>query len=1163
MRIGTHTSFRPTGLARLFLEFRTQNPTPSRKKSLIYPPFRGCCRPSQDNMFYAGGLAVVRAIRIVNDQHSAVQHRKTRMNTHRKDKMDRIHPALRWILRIGMFIAAAMILFLSITAWLIDTQSVKQMIVKEIRQKAGVQMTVQEVRLSVLPRPHVTLAGGNVSIPGRAEINWGALSVYPRLLPLFVGHIQIGRMAVQRPDATITVPGKTEQPGDRQHPPLIAAMMGEAFAPMVASLSAMGEEMEGTIAGGRVTVTLQDKTVIHLTDIDVHIDSSATILSIDLQSRAEFCETIAVKTSIDPRSLKSQGQINLVQLRTHRLPAQWIPAGAVRAGSEPVDLGLTFHVDKADGFQAEVRSTLPMVTVQRGKNQLEIKGQTLAGRFHQDHQGTTVELSELQLDDPQVTLGGTFFSDRNGSGMKVELTGREVDVASIRRAALKLAGDITEVTDTFDIVKGGRLPTFRLTTRGNSFGDMGTLEHMTLTASLLQGEVSVPGVNVAATDVSAEVTLANGMLEASRISARYGNTRVTDGAMRLGLSGDNPPFHLDIGMTADLRQVPPILKQVVSNKRFLKEMDRLGDIGGQARGRLILGDRLETIETTVRVSEFNLSARAVEFAYRLELDGRDFSYSDASVAARHLNGRIHRSDSSRADTAVTRQQGAQWLATFFNLPPMVALRPPLAISDGRFSWDRDGRTAYSGTLTLDDDLELSADVIVAPDELDIRKLAVKDTFSQASVVFNHRVNNDIVFGFNGNLEKTTLQRLLAGGLPVPGSISGGLHGEYVNDQPLKSNVKGRLNARDLDLSGHMGVPVRVRHLSIEGVKDILHLESDMLVQQDHQVTLKGDLNHSPKGLRVDADLYSTGIALDSLAKAFGANKQSDDGVPKKRFWEFPVTGVLRLDADVVTYGPFTWRPLAATVTLTPEKIEVVATDAALCGISTPGTVTFTPDAARLKVTPVAHHQDLDSSVPCLWDKTAKVLGTFDLSGEIEAQGHPRDLPASLAGNIAFSAAKGTIYAGRTFRNIINVLTFLNITEIFRGRIPELKEDGFAFNSITAKLRIKTDSIVLEEGVIDAPSLSAVYNGEIRLADKTLDIAALVAPLKFVDTLVRHTPIVNQIADAIDTVPISLKGDLDDPDIGFLPPAAAAKGLVGIMERTLELPVKMIEKAGSF
>jgi len=75
----------------------------------------------------------------------------------------------------------------------------------------------------------------------------------------------------------------------------------------------------------------------------------------------------------------------------------------------------------------------------------------------------------------------------------------------------------------------------------------------------------------------------------------------------------------------------------------------------------------------------------------------------------------------------------------------------------------------------------------------------------------------------------------------------------------------------------------------------------------------------------------------------------------------------------------------------------------------------------------------------------------------------------------------------------------------------------------------------------------------------MDITALVAPLKTVDFIVNYLPGVNYIlGGSLVSFPVRIKGDLNNPRVTPISPTAVGSGLLGIMKRTLHLPVKMIE-----
>ncbi len=1208
--------------------------------------------------------------------------------------MNRYNKTLRWTLLTIVFIVGAIIIFLALAPRLVNMEPIRKAIIAAISREAGAEIKFQEISLSFLPRPRVDVTNGSFSMPETLRASFKSFSVFPKLFPILTGNIEIGKLFIGEPDVDITVSEKAAQTeGGRKAP--VDKIIQETIAPVVGVITALGKDLDITLANGRVKITRKDKSFIRITDIDVHIVFPSDTLNINFKSKADFCEKIVLKASIHPKAFKSHGKIELFRLRPHRLPANLISAGDMRIEESLVDLSLKFNTDRFDVIQADLEGTLAMLTVQRGKNQFVFKGQALKGRFQMSNKKIDVNLTELKLERPQLTCSGTFSWEQDSGKMRVDLKVIDVDIPSTRQAALKLTGDIAEVKEVFDIIQKGKIPAIRFNTHGHSVQDLGTLENMNLTANLLQGEVFVPGVLINTTGVSAEVALAKGLLSADKIKASYGNTRVLNGSMRLGLSGNKIPFDLNIRLDADLVQVPPLLKQVVKDRRFLDELDRIQDISGRAEGRLILGEMLDDINPAVSVSDFKLSARMLLLPHRLELSGRDFTYNGVLVTLKHLDGRIKNSDFTLEDITINSQKtpvirirsgkgrgnlneiydwlatqqslrkslkdiqaltgsiklsqlelngpldsplkwnyqlagslenilvkshmlqaplsvrrgifmttpemltftgaethimdtsmtvsgvlkgyreglhqaslavqgvigekGDKWLIKTFHLPSHFVLRPPLTLANGRFSWDRHRHSAFAGDLTIDKDLQLSADVLLEGNKIDIKKFFIQDKNSRAVFSFAFDQKKEIDFSFKGNIKKSTVDRLLVDNQNVHGWIKGDLRLKYFKDQPMVSKFEGNLSAQDLILLKHLNIPLKVNSLSIEGVANKFQVAADMYFQQDQRVKMKGNVNYSPQGIVFDTDLHSNGISVDDLLAAVGQNENKKNGVQKSTFWDFPLEGVVRLDAAYVKYGEFAWQPVRATVTLHPEKITVAVGGASLCGIATPGTLTLYPNEVQLSVTPAAKNQDLNTSLPCLGDKTAKFQGSFDLTGEIKGQGHPQDLLKSLSGKIEFNSNGGRIEQGRTFRNISTVLKLLNVTEVFRGKLPDLGEEGFVYNSAKAKIKIENNSIIIEEGVLDGKVMNIVYTGVITLADKKVDGTALVAPLKTVDSIVKHIPIVGYVLGGnLISIAFSLKGDINDPEIGFLPPTAVGEGLVGMMKRTLNLPLKIID-----
>ncbi len=72
---------------------------------------------------------------------------------------------------------------------------------------------------------------------------------------------------------------------------------------------------------------------------------------------------------------------------------------------------------------------------------------------------------------------------------------------------------------------------------------------------------------------------------------------------------------------------------------------------------------------------------------------------------------------------------------------------------------------------------------------------------------------------------------------------------------------------------------------------------------------------------------------------------------------------------------------------------------------------------------------------------------------------------------------------------------------------------------------------------------------------------LVAPFGRVDQLAREVPILGYIVGgALTSVPVGVSGDIRDPRVVPLGPGAVTSEVLGIFERTLKLPVKLITPA---
>ncbi|MBW2122978.1 MAG: AsmA-like C-terminal domain-containing protein [Deltaproteobacteria bacterium] len=270
----------------------------------------------------------------------------------------------------------------------------------------------------------------------------------------------------------------------------------------------------------------------------------------------------------------------------------------------------------------------------------------------------------------------------------------------------------------------------------------------------------------------------------------------------------------------------------------------------------------------------------------------------------------------------------------------------------------------------------------------------------------------------------------------------------------------------------------------------------------------------------------------------------------------PLRGHLRVKSEYFTYGRFTWRPFHADISFGHDEVTVAVTDADLCGISTPGVIKITPQVVSLDFKAASTGQDLTHTLQCVANEEVLVTGSLDFKGEITGRGRPEELVRSLRGGFKLVARNGLVRHEIRFEK---VLALLNLTEIFVGKAPELGKKGVPYDSIRIKGDLKGDKLTIEEGIMDSPIMKLAWHGELDLIDQQMDFKVLVAPLKTVDRIVKLVPLVREIlGGSLVSIPVEVKGDLTDPTVVTLSPSAVGAQLLGILTRTLTLPVKIVE-----
>ena len=525
---------------------------------------------------------------------------------------------------------------------------------------------------------------------------------------------------------------------------------------------------------------------------------------------------------------------------------------------------------------------------------------------------------------------------------------------------------------------------------------------------------------------------------------------------------------------------------------------------------------------------------------------------DASFHVSGIIGR-YREGLRNADLTFSGKMGpgaTKWLSDVINLPSQLRVRAPLSVSQAHLVFEKDAKKIFKGDFVVRESPEVSIDLLLEPDTFSLNHLSIRDEESHASLAIVLK-DRELGFNFDGNVTRTTLDSIFLSTLLQQEWIKGNFKAHILTDKPENSSAQGKLEGKNIIVPWKLKAPLTIESFVLDGSNNQVNVQSADLTLGDNRIDTKGDIKFTPDGFLVDMDISSDGVDWQTISQTF---ESEQDDEKSDTFWEVPVLGNLTLKSESFSYDRFTWKPLHANISFAKDDITIDVTDASLCSISFPGSVKVTPEKISLDFKPIASRQELEPAFACLIGISRYTTGNFDLTGEIMTEGNRESLVDSLHGNADFSAENGRIYQyGITSK----IFAFLNLTEMFRGETPDFVGEGFAYKTIKARADLLGTTLHLKEFVIDSPSMEIVSQGDINIKDKTVDITVLVAPLKTVDFIVSKIPLLNKVTGGnLVSIPIKVTGSLEHPEIYYIPAEAVGSGLLGIMQKTLQAPVKI-------
>jgi len=493
----------------------------------------------------------------------------------------------------------------------------------------------------------------------------------------------------------------------------------------------------------------------------------------------------------------------------------------------------------------------------------------------------------------------------------------------------------------------------------------------------------------------------------------------------------------------------------------------------------------------------------------------------------------------------------EWVSGLLHIRHIIRMRAPFSVSAGHLSWQNGEYTSLMGDLALEDGPQISFEAIQNSRQLKVNRFHIRDEVSKADLTLDLQ-GRRLGFTFSGSLSQATLAKIFSGHHLQGGWVKGDFKAHILMDTPMQSTAQGKLEVRDFSFPWELEKPLALGDIILEGSGNHISVARAAFAWGDRRFSLSGDVNFKQEKLLLDIDVSTGNLDVDEVMKAFGGEKEAKQS---KGGADLRVEGHIRFHSNSLTYGRYTWAPFQAKIALVPDRVHIDVIQADLCGISTTGTVEVVSQNLSLDVQTLAKSRDLDSTVHCLLDENIRTTGGFDLTGRFQGQGEGKALARSLQGNYELTARKGRI---DRFDLLSRIFAFLNVTEVLRGRLPDMDQKGFAYDSINVRVDLQPGKILINEAILKGPSMQIASQGEIDLIGQKISLTVMVAPFRTIDYVISKIPLVRYVlGGTLISMPVKVTGDLKDPRVTPLSPSAVGSDFLGIMKRTLDVPVRMI------
>ncbi|MBI5599068.1 MAG: AsmA-like C-terminal domain-containing protein [Deltaproteobacteria bacterium] len=288
-------------------------------------------------------------------------------------------------------------------------------------------------------------------------------------------------------------------------------------------------------------------------------------------------------------------------------------------------------------------------------------------------------------------------------------------------------------------------------------------------------------------------------------------------------------------------------------------------------------------------------------------------------------------------------------------------------------------------------------------------------------------------------------------------------------------------------------------------------------------------------------------------------KSGSSGAPEASPGHSPasmVTGKGRITAREGFLHGISFKNLSADITITSEGVHLKP----VAFTSHDGQVSGELTYMRSDTNPLLFEAGFRVSMMDV-ESLIRELGAKDrvLSGRLTADIKLRDrrtdpLTSGLDGEINILTKDGKLWKFVVFSKIFSIVNIISITELF--------DSGLPYDTITGGFVIKDGRVSTEDLLLASSSIRMSAVGVIDIPKMTIESTMGLHPFVTIDKIISNIPLAGWIIAGREkstiTMYYEMKGPLKDPQVVPIPVEGIGKQILGIFERVLTTPIRVME-----